>query len=191
MPFSTLIQHIRQHIEFPEEEALMLDKYFKLRHVKKKSEILKQGQHCQAMYFVVQGCLRMYFINKKAGEQIVQFAIEGWWLSDYFSFIDNTPSEYYIQSIEPSELLVVDKLQFEEMLRELPKLEKYFRIVMQKAVAAAQLRSKLLYEMTKEEFFQHFSNSFPGFMQRVPLYMVASYLGLTPEYVSEIRKKQV
>ncbi len=191
MPASSLIQQIQQHIELTDTEVLLLANYFKPHHFKKKSFLLRQGQDCRTMYFVEQGCLRMYFINKKASEQIVQFAIDGWWLSDYFSFMDGTPSEYYIQAIESSEVLIIEKLQFEEMLGKLPKMERYFRIMMQKAVAAAQLRSKLLYEMTKEEFFQHFSTSFPGFMQRVPLYMVASYLGLTPEYVSEIRKKQV
>lgn len=133
----------------------------------------------------------MYFINKKDSEQITQFALDGWWIADYMSFMNNTPSNYYIQSIEKTEIVSISSQKFDDLLKELPHLEKYFRIIMQKAVAASQHRAKLMYEMTKEEFYIHFSTSFPEFMQRVPQYMIASYLGLTPEYMSELRKKKL
>ena len=106
------------------------------------------------------------------------------------SFMNNTSSNYYIQSIEKTEIVSISNQKFEELLNVLPQMERYFRIVMQKATAAAQHRSKLMYEMSKEEFYVHFSTSFPEFMQRVPQYMIASYLGLTPEYMSELRKKK-
>jgi CRP-like cAMP-binding protein len=133
----------------------------------------------------------MFFINDKTVEQITQFALDGWWISDFFSFTDRKPSEYCIQAIEKSEIVSIDSLLLDELLSELPQLERYFRVVMQRALAASQLRIKYMFEMTKEEFYQHFSNSFPEFVQRVPQYMVASYLGLTPEYVSELRKKKL
>ena len=142
------------------------------------------------MHFVEEGCLRMYFINNKGVEQITQFALNGWWISDFQSFMNNTPSEYYIQTIEESKVVSIDRSQLDLLLNELPQLEKYFRRMMQKTIAGAQLRSKLLYEMTKEEFYTHFSTSFPEFMLRVPQYMIASYLGLTPEYLSELRKRK-
>jgi CRP-like cAMP-binding protein len=104
--------------------------------------------------------------------------------------LDENPTDYYIQAIENSEILVIDKLSYDELLIEIPQLEKYFRIIMQKAIAASQHRAKLQYQMSKEEFYQHFVTSFPEFIQRVPQYMIASYLGLTPEYVSELRKKR-
>jgi len=133
----------------------------------------------------------MYFIDTKLNEQITQFALEHWWMADYFSFMDNKPSPYFIQTIEKSEILAINTTSFEDMLRELPQMERYFRIIMQRAVAASQLRFKYMYEMSKEEFYQHFSISFPEFVQRVPQYMIASYLGLTPQYVSELRKKKL
>jgi len=186
---NNLFHHIRTIIDLSESEISVLNKYVKLYHLKKKEFLLQQGKVCKQLYFVEKGCLRMYFINKKGVEQIAQFALDGWWISDHISFMNKTPSEYYIQSIEKSDILSIDTQNFDELLNELPKLEKYFRIIMQKAVAGAQLRSKLLYEMSKEEFYLHFSTSFPEFMQRVPQYMIASYLGLTPEYLSELRKK--
>ena len=133
----------------------------------------------------------MYFINKKGVEQISQFALDGWWISDYQSFINQSPSDYNIQTIEESRIVSIDKQNLDILLNEIPQLEKYFRIMMQKAVAGTQVRSKLLYEMSKEEFYFHFSTSFPEFMLRVPQYMIASYLGLTPEYLSELRKKKL
>lgn len=133
----------------------------------------------------------MYIINKKGIEQITQFALDGWWISDYQSFMNNTPTDYYIQTIEESSIVSISNQNLDKLLIELPPLEKYFRTIMQKAVASDQHRSKLLYEMSKEEFYFHFSTSFPEFMLRVPQYMIASYLGFTPEYLSELRKKNI
>ncbi len=187
---SNLIQNIRKHVELDANNILVLDKYVKFVNVRKNEFLLQAGQVCRSMYFVEKGCLRMFFINKKATEQITQFAIENWWLSDYFSFMDQNPTDYYIQAIEKSEILIIDNQAYADFLVQIPQLEKYFRIIMQKAVAAAQHRAKLQYQMSKQEFYQHFVTSFPEFNQRVPQYMIASYLGLTPEYVSELRKKK-
>jgi len=186
-----LIQHIRRYIDLSESEVLTLNKYLESTSFKKKEFVLHESNVCRNLYFVEKGCLRMYFINEKAVEQIVQFALDGWWISDFQSFINNRPSDYCIQTIEPSKIISINSNKLDELLSELPKLEKYFRIVMQKELAGAQLRSKLLYEMSKEEFYKHFCTSFPEFVQRVPQYMIASYLGLTPEYVSELRKKNL
>ncbi len=186
----TLTDHIKKFVQLSEAEEQILNKYTKSQSFRKKENLLSNGQVCRSIFFVEKGCLRMFFINSKAAEQITQFALEGWWLADYFSFMGNQPSEYYIQAIEASQVISIDIQVFDDLLKELPQLEKYFRIIMQKNLAASQLRTKYLYEMSKEEFYLHFSTSFPEFVQRVPQYMVASYLGLTPEYVSELRKKK-
>lgn len=187
--YKDIIQHVRKFIDLSESEVVVFNKYFETQQFKKKEFIIQEGRVCKQLYFVEKGCLRMYFINKKGVKQITQFALEGWWISDYQSFMNNTPSEYYIQPIEESIIVSINKQNLDKLLFELPQLEKYYRIIMQKALASAQHRSKLLYELSKEEFFFHFSTSFPEFMLRVPQYMIASYLGLTPEYLSELRKK--
>jgi CRP-like cAMP-binding protein len=186
-----IIQHIRKFVGLSESEVVVFNKYVETHQIKKKEFTNQHGSVCKQMYFVEKGCLRMYFINKKGVEQITQFALDGWWLSDYQSFMNKTPSDYYIQTIEESTIVSIDNQNLDKLLIELPQLERYFRIIMQKAVAGAQHRSKLLYEMSKEEFYFHFSSSFPEFMLRVPQYMIASYLGLTPEYLSELRKKNI
>jgi len=185
-----IIQHILKFVDLSEDDIVVFNKYVETHQLKKKEFLLQESRVCNHLYFVEKGCLRMYFINKKGAEQIVQFALDGWWISDYQSFTNHTPSDYYIQTIEESAIVSIDNQNLDKLLFELPKLEKYFRIIMQKAFAGAQLRSKLLYEMSKEEFYTHFSTSFPEFMLRVPQYMIASYLGLTPEYLSELRKRK-
>ena len=184
-----IIQHLKTFIDLSENEVKIIEKYIETIQLKKKEFVLQESKVCRNLYFIEKGCLRMFFINKKGSEQITQFAIDGWWISDYQSFMNNTASDYYIQSIEASTIVSIDSKNLDSLLIELPELEKYFRKMMQKAIAGSQLRSKLLYEMSKEEFYFHFSTSFPEFMMRVPQYMIASYLGLTPEYLSELRKK--
>ena len=185
-----LIQHVKKFIDLSESEVVLFNKYVERHQFKKKEFIMQESSICKYLYFVEKGCLRMYFINKRGVEQITQFALDGWWISDYQSFMNYSPSDYYIQTIEESRIVSIDNKNLDKLLIELPMLERYFRIIMQKAFAGAQLRSKLLYEMSKEEFYIHFSTSFPEFMRRVPQYMIASYLGLTPEYLSELRKRK-
>jgi len=186
-----IIQHLRTIIDLSESEVDVFKKYIETNHFKKKEMLLQEHKVCKHLYFVEKGCLRMYFINKKGTEQITQFALDGWWISDYQSFINHTPSGYSIQAIEETKIVSIEKEKLNLLLTKHPQFERYFRMMMQKAIAGAQLRSKLLYEMSKEEFYFHFSTSFPEFMQRVPQYMIASYLGLTPEYLSELRKKNI
>ena len=185
---NTIIEHIRKFIDLNEIDAEAIKKYIETSHFKKKEFILREGKICRNLYFVEKGCLRMFFTNKKGVEQITQFALDGWWISDFQSLMNEAPSNYSIQTIEPSQITSVSYLNLDKMLLEIPYLEKSFRIIFQKAVAGAQHRSKLMYEMSKEEFYIHFSTSFPEFMMRVPQYMIASYLGITPEYLSELRK---
>jgi len=177
-------------VHLSDEELLTLLQYIKPISLKRKAHLISSGEICKSLFFVEKGCLRMYFLNNKAAEQTTQFAIEKWWIADYFSFMDQKPSEYFIQSIEKSEIIAIDNQSFNELVTKLPVMEHYFRIVMQRALAASQQRLKYMYEMSKEEFYQHFATSFPEFNQRVPQYMIASFLGLTPEYVSELRKKK-
>ncbi len=185
-----LIQDIRKHISLTDSDIATLSRYIEQKSYKKKEYVLQENGFCRHLFFVEKGCLRMYFINDKAVEQIVQFAIDSWWISDLKSFNNSAPSDYYIQTIENSKITSISIEKLDHLLNELPKLERYFRIIMQKGFAAAQLKSKLMYEMSKENFYNHFCSSFPEFVQRVPQYMIASYLGLTPEYVSELRKKK-
>ena len=188
--YPDFIAHIRQYVELSEQEVEILERYVEPVELKRREFLVTEGQVCRCNYFVEKGCLRMFHINGKMVEQTTQFALETWWLSDYFSFSKQKPSDYSIQAIEKSLIVAIDYQRQDELFAEIPKLESYFRIMMQRALAASQLRVKLIYEFSKEEMYTHFVTSYPQFFQRVPQYMIASYLGLTPEYLSELRKRR-
>ena len=184
------IAHIRRYVELSEQDVETIESYVYPLELKKREFLVTEGQVCKYNYFVEKGCLRMFYINEKMTEITVQFALETWWLSDYFSFARQMPSEYSIQAVEKSLVIAIDYSEQDKLFAEVPQLERYFRIMMQRALAASQLRIKLIYQLSKEEMYRHFNASFPAFFQRVPQYMIASYLGITPEYLSELRKKK-
>lgn len=187
--YPNFIQHVRRYVSLTDEEASLLLQQIKPLEPKKKEFLLQEGQMCRYNYFVEQGCLRMFFVNDKGIEQIVQFGLENWWIADYMSFSMQSSSNFAIQAVETSKLVGIAHGQQDELFRLLPQLERYFRIMMQRAYAAAQMRVKFFHDFTKEESYLHFINLFPDFVQRIPQYMLASYLGITPEYLSELRKK--
>ncbi|WP_017257707.1 Crp/Fnr family transcriptional regulator [Pedobacter arcticus] len=183
------IKHINKFTTISQPEIETLKSATKTISIKKKDLLLKEGEICRANYFVEKGCLRLYFINEKGSEQIIQFALENWWLTDYMSFNNSSPAQFYIQAVEDCTIIAIARNEQDKLLTEIPTLEKYFRKVLQIAYAASQNRLKFLYGYSKEESYLHFTNSFPAFVQRIPQYMLASYLGFTPEYLSELRKK--
>ncbi|KUG09340.1 Crp/Fnr family transcriptional regulator [Solirubrum puertoriconensis] len=187
--YASLLAHIARYVSLSEAEAELLPQYLKPLTLARKEHLLLQGQVCTANYFVVQGCLRTYFLTEKGAEQTVQFAIERWWLTDYASLDAHAPSEFFIQAVEPTQVLVLEQRVQEELFAQLPQLERYFRLVLQRATAAALFRVKVLFGQTGAARYQHFSTAFPEFVQRVPQYMLASYLGFTPEFLSKIRAR--
>lgn len=182
-----LFLHIERFVALSDADKEIMAALLTARDVKKKDMLLTEGKVCTANYFVVKGCLRMYYVNNKGVDHIVQFGIDNWWLSDYVSYSMAKPSQFFIQAVEATEVIVWEKAKEEELLTKVPALERYFRILMQRAVAAAQQRFKYMDDFTGEERYHHFSKSFPEFVQRVPQYMLASYLGFTPEFLSKIR----
>ncbi len=186
-----LIDHIQNYLSLEDIEIDAIRNHFKADRYKKKDYLLEQGEICKHYYFVNKGCLRMFFIRENGTEQITQFALENWWITDHIGLMNQCPSDYSIQAVEDSEVLSIDNLTYEKLLAEIPRLEHYFRLMAQKALAAHQFRLKLIFDMSKEDMYLHFKSAFPDFMQRIPQYMLASYLGLTPEYLSELRKKNL
>lgn len=187
---SELIAHIQKFTPLPEGAEAIITEYIEPRHYRKKDFLLKAGQVCNANYFIVNGCCRQFQVNEKDAELINHFAIENWWITDYFSLESRQPSGYHIQAIEDTECAVLYRDQQDALFGQLPQLEKYFRIISQRALAAALQRVTYLFAHTGEERYEHFRQSFPEFVQRVPQKMVASYLGFTPEFLSKIRAKR-
>ena len=187
--YAPLLAHITRYVSLTDAEAALLPIYLKPLTVSRKDHLLMEGQVCPANYFVVQGCLRMYFLTSKGAEQTMQFAIEHWWLADYASLDTHTPSQFFIQAVEPTQVLLLEHRMQEELFAQVPQLERYFRLVLQRAAAAAQYRVRSLFSLTGAARYHHFSTRFPHFVQRVPQYMLASFLGFTPEFLSKIRAR--
>lgn len=186
-----LKNHIKKFVKISEEEFEEILTFFTVRPVSKKENLLQEGQVCKYHYFVLKGLLRKFYINEKGIEQTTEFAIETWWMTDNIAYENRLPTEFYIQSVEKSEILCITLDNQEKLLGNFPVMERYFRFVYQRAYAAAQMRVKYLFSLSKEEFYFELLRKHPEFVQRVPQYLIASFLGFTPEYLSEIRKRSV
>ncbi len=184
------LQHINQYISLDKNDFLEVLSYFDVLDLPKKTLILEEGQVCRFNYFVLKGCLNMYFTDEKGSKRTVQFALENWWITDYLAFQNKAVTDFSIQTIEDCQILAITQENQNSVLSQFPQLEKYFRAVYQTAYGASLKRMKFLYDFSKEEMYFHFITEFPAFAQRIPQYLIASFLGLTPEYVSEIRKKK-
>jgi CRP-like cAMP-binding protein len=181
--------HIKKFAEISEEEFADIAGFFKLQQVKKKENLQVEGKICRFHYFVLRGCLRLFFIKEKGIEQTTEFAIETWWMTDNISYEHRRPGQFFIQAVEDSHVLRIDRDAQEKLVASFPLMERYFRFIYQRAYASTQMRMKYLYDLSKEESFHHLVEHHPDFVKRIPQHLVASYLGFTPEYLSEILKK--
>ncbi|EZH71403.1 cyclic nucleotide-binding protein [Aquimarina atlantica] len=182
--------HINMFVNIDEKDFQRILTFFDLRSVNKKEIIVKAGDLCNFNHFVVDGCLQMFYINDKGTERTIQFAIENWWMTDFLAYHNQSITDFYIQAVENTKILSISYDKQEELLNEFPKLEKYFRVIYQISYGASLIKMKYLLDLSKEEIYFQFTEHFPKFAQRVPQYLIASFLGLTPEYVSEIRNKK-
>ncbi|MGB5819563.1 MAG: Crp/Fnr family transcriptional regulator [Saonia sp.] len=183
-------EHINTFTAINEKDFQEILPFFVSRSVSKKEIIVEAGSTCNFNYFVLNGCLHMYFMNDKGTERTIQFAIENWWMTDFLAFHNRTTTDFYIQAVEDTQILSITYQKQEQLLNQFPELEKYFRRIFQISYGSALMKMKYLYGLSKEEMYFHFTEQFPEFAQRVPQYLIASFLGLTPEYVSEIRSKK-
>lgn len=188
-PLLRLVNHMKRFVSFDEKDTDTLAKFLETITVAKKQHLVEPLQPCRYHYFVAQGCLRMYFFNEKGDEQTIQFAIEDWWITDHAAYSQGVNSTFYIQSIEAGTLLALDNRREEKLIGALPVMERYFRIIYQRAYAAAQHRMRVRHDHSGEDTYLLFKKGYPDFVDRVPQYMLASYLGITPEYLSTVKKR--
>ncbi|HKO81603.1 MAG TPA: Crp/Fnr family transcriptional regulator [Chitinophagaceae bacterium] len=157
--------------------------------MKKKQFLLHEGAVCKYMTFIVKGALRLYSIDEKGNEHIARFGVEGWWVSDRESFLMLTPSKYNIDALEDSDLLVATNEQLTRIKERSPLFYKMAHILDERHSIASQKRIQSTISFTAEEKVLDLMNTYPMFLQRFPQNMVASYLGLTPETLSRVRKQ--
>ena len=187
--FELLFQKFDEKIQLTEEEKEICRSYFTPKKLRKRQYLLQEGDPCRYVAFVEKGMLRLYSVDEKGSEHVMQFAFEGWWIGDQFSFLTGEPSVYNIDALEDCELLLLSKKAEDEMMAKVPKMERYFRILLQNSLIATQRRLISSLSRTAEEKYNELVQSCPTIPQRVPQHMMASYLGITPETLSRIRRQ--
>lgn len=187
--YDLLLKNISRFIELTIEESLYFTSVLTLKKLRKRQFLIKEGEICRYQYFVSRGCLRTFYIDNKGLEHNVQFSIEDWWSGDMHSFITQKPGRFNIMAIEDSEVVCIDKQSQEALYVQVPKFEKFFRHLLQGAFITLQERVLASMSETAEERYIKFRNKYPEMDKRIPKNQVASFLGITPESLSRVRRE--
>lgn len=186
--FELLFEKLEEKVGLTADEKELVKTYFIPKKLRKRQYLLQEGDPCRYTAFIEKGLLRSYHIDDKGAEHMVQFGMEGWWIADMYSFLTGEPSAYNIDALEDSELLLITRPAQEELLLKLPQFERYLRLLIQNAYVALQRRLVVSLTQTAEEKYSSLMAICPTLTQRMPQHMIASYLGVTPETLSRVRK---
>lgn len=187
--FELLHQKVAEIISISEEEFDFCKALFQPKKLRKKRFLLGEGDVCKYTAFVEKGLLRSFVIDERGTEYILQFSLEGWWVADLASFLTEDRSQYNIEALEDCELLLINKASWSLLLDKVPAFERYFRILIEKNLIVTQRRLIAAFSDTAEERYHKLIQAFPHIVQRVPQHMIASYLGITRETLSRVRRQ--
>ena len=187
--FSLINEHINRCVDFTGAEIQRFNELLVVKHIPKKTLMLQEGEVCNFEAYINKGCIRTHYIDPKGVEITLQFAIEDWWVSDIGSFHERKASKLFIQTLEPSEVLLLSPETKEKLLHEIPKFERVFRLMIQKNLTRLQDRFLQTVTTTAVEKYLDFIDRYPTIPQRVPQHYIASYLGFSPEFLSKVRTR--
>ncbi|MES2238737.1 MAG: Crp/Fnr family transcriptional regulator [Bacteroidota bacterium] len=188
---SLILKNIEKHVKLtPEEQQLFLSKV-EIHHYKAKSILLNSGDICKHSYFVNSGILRSFNINDNIVEYVLSFACEGWWMGDMYSLLSQKPGNLFIEVLEDAEVVLLSKENQEQLYLEIPKLERFFRILIENSLVANQERLMDNLSLSAEIRFDKFKKRYPNLIHRIPQKQIASYIGVTPEFFSKMKAKML
>ncbi len=190
MDTSGIIAQLERHISLDEKEKLSFSSMLIPAKLKQGDFVETVGKITSNFIHVNSGCLMTYFTDAEGTDHVIQFALAGWWTGDLHSFTKNEPSIYSTRALTDSEVFYLPKNDMEILLEKFPKLERYFRILFQNSIVSHQYRLIQNLSVTADERYENFSKRYPSLEQYVPLKYIASYLGITPEFLSKIRRKR-
>ncbi|MBP7399809.1 MAG: Crp/Fnr family transcriptional regulator [Chitinophagales bacterium] len=188
--YAEIDNYINRCIVIDDDERNLYHSLLEKLKVKKKTYLLEAGQICKYEWYVIKGCVRIYYIDDNGFDVNLMFAVEDWWLSDLQSYMEEKPSRLFIQALEDSVLWRMTKKNKEKVFDEIPKFERMFRIMLQRSNIAMQYRLLQTYTQTAEERYKEFIRRYPKIPQRIPQHHIASFLGMSPEFLSKIRNKK-
>ena len=187
--FELFLASVKEHISITDQEFEVCKTLFIPKKLRKRQYLLQEGDVCRYTAFVEKGMLRTFTVDDKGNEPILQFSMEGWWVTDLYSYLTDEPSRYNIEALEDCELLLITKPSWNILLEKVPAFERYFRILIQNNLIATQRRLISSLTESAEEQYTKLVATFPTCLQRVPQHMIASFLGITPETLSRIRSQ--
>lgn len=186
-PLLTYFDHL---IPLNKEEKELVTEKFRPRLYRKKQYVLQEGDVCLQMNFVVRGCLRMYKIDEKGGTHILQFAVENNWIADLGSFHTEKSSELNIDALEDTMVLKINRDDLISLYMQAPKFDRIFRVLIENSYVSLQKRLLQTISSTAEDRYQYFIDTYPHLVNRLPQTQIASFLGITPEFLSRLRSKR-
>ncbi|WP_422359376.1 Crp/Fnr family transcriptional regulator [Reichenbachiella sp.] len=189
MPLQTLIDHLNNYLLLSQEEIDALHQKTTVRKVKRRQFVLSAGEICKSYFFVVEGCFKMYKVDEAAKEHNLLFAIENEWITDIGSLHNDRPSELYIEAIEPSTIIQLNKSELIYFYENHLKFNRTFRVIVENQYIELQQRLLQTISTTAEERYLNFMSDHPHLINRLPSAQIASYLGITPEFLSRIRSQ--
>jgi len=187
MAYDVVLKNINKHISLDTDEISYFTSLLKEKKVSKRAMILKDGQVCKEISFVKSGALRAYYRDKTGKESTIMFAITDWWVTDMFCFVNEQPAMLNIEAIEDSVVLQLLKADLDKLYIKIPKFERFFRIIMQNAYIREQLRVIQNLSLPANERYNLFLSKYPEIVKQVKQKQIASYLGITPEFLSILR----
>lgn len=187
--YEAILEHIAKYTTLSDNEQLAFTKMLDYKAVPKKTTLLRPGEICRFEGYIVKGCVRVYAMNENGCEVTLCFAVEDWWVCDIDSFYEQKPSNFFMETLEETELLVFTREAKEKLLRTVPKFERLFRNLVQRNLCALQNRLVGTILKPATERYLDFIEMYPSLSLRVPQYYIASFLGVSPEFISTIRKR--
>ena len=185
----SILENIAKHVTLtPEEQELFLSKT-ETRQFKVKTILLSAGEVATCTYFVNSGILRSFNINDNIIEHVLHFACEGWWIGDMYSYISEKPGNLFIEVLEDAEVVIITKENHQKLYQEIPKLERFFRILAENSLVSHQERLMDNLSLTAEERFEKFCSKYPTLIQKVPQKQIASFIGVSPEFFSKMKAR--
>ena len=188
MDINLILQNIAKHIQLTPDEQAHFVAMLKPKTVKRKEMLLQEGEVCRHSIFVTQGCLRSYNLDKNGLEHVLAFAPPGWWIADMYSFIAQKPGTLYIEALEPSSVLLLSKEDQERLYVDIPKFERFFRIIIENSLVSSQQRLLDNLSLPAQERYRIFCKKYPSLVNCLPRKQIASYIGVTPEFFSKMVK---